>query len=137
MVHVSAVAWEDMLRHAYAESPRECCGLLLGPEDPLAVIEAWPARNDAEGHSRFLVNPADHFAAIRAARARGLDVIGAYHSHPRSAAEPSPTDLAEGDVGPWLHVIVSLASGPPDVRAYRYARDGAVTVPLRRETATR
>ena len=48
-----------------------------------------------------------------------------YHSHPRSAAEPSQTDINLAEYPDYLYVIVSLA-GEPDVRAWRIA-DGKVT----------
>jgi proteasome lid subunit RPN8/RPN11 len=72
------------------------------------------------------VSPEDHFAAIRHARATGQLVIGAYHSHPRSPAAPSETDIEEANDPELLHVIVSLATDPPSVRAYRLA-DGLAT----------
>ena len=48
-------------------------------------------------------------------------MLGAYHSHPRSAAEPSPTDLAEA-FGDFLYVIAGpiTAGSTPTIRAYRF-----------------
>jgi proteasome lid subunit RPN8/RPN11 len=113
-----------IIAHARREAPRECCGLLIGTED--LVEQAWPAANLREGEVAFLVSPADHFAAIRHARATGQLVVGAYHSHPRSPAVPSSTDIEEANDPELLHVIVSLATDPPSVRAYRLA-DGLAT----------
>src|SRR5580765_8772564 len=80
--------------HAREAAPDECCGLLLGRGDQ--IVEAARARNVADDPTtRFLIDPADHFAAIRGGRERGLEVIGFYHSHPASAPDPSPRDLAE------------------------------------------
>src|SRR5690606_29069832 len=84
-----------IIAHAGREAPRECCGLLIGREG--LVENAWPAANLREGEVAFLVSPEDHFAAIRHARATGRLVIGAYHSHPRSPAVPSATDLEEAN----------------------------------------
>jgi len=47
-----------------------------------------------------------------------------YHSHPRSPAEPSQTDINLAFYPHWLYVIVSPA-GQPQVRAWRIA-DGSV-----------
>jgi proteasome lid subunit RPN8/RPN11 len=105
-----------MLAHARAEAPRECCGLLVGKGHEVA--RSVRARNLEAKPTRYLIDPKDHFAAIRSARADGLDVIGAYHSHPYSAAVPSPADIAEADSGAdFLYVIVSLLD--EDVRGYR------------------
>ena len=65
---------------------------------------------------RYLIDPRDHFAAIRTARAGGLDVVGAYHSHPDSSPVPSQIDLREADDPQFLHIIVSPAAG--GCRAY-------------------
>jgi [CysO sulfur-carrier protein]-S-L-cysteine hydrolase len=112
-----------MLAHARREAPRECCGLLIGT--PESVVRSVRARNLDTSPARYLIAPEDHFAAIRSARADGLDVVGAYHSHPSSTPVPSTTDIAEANSGAeFLYVIVSLVSG--DVRGYRI-EEGNVT----------
>jgi proteasome lid subunit RPN8/RPN11 len=110
--------------HARAEAPRECCGLLLGPAmdtsgavTDIAVSRAEPTRNLAAVTTRYDIDPADHFRVIRQARAAGLAVIGAYHSHPTSAPVPSPTDLAEGWPN-FLYLIATLRPLEPAIRAY-------------------
>jgi proteasome lid subunit RPN8/RPN11 len=128
-VKIRSTAFDAIVAHARREAPRECCGLLIARED--LVEEAWPAVNLREGHVSFLVSPEDHFAAIRHARATGRSVIGAYHSHPRSPAIPSPTDIEEANDPELLHVIVSLATDPPNVRAYRLANGLATEVGMR------
>jgi proteasome lid subunit RPN8/RPN11 len=106
-----------VIEHAKREAPLECCGLLLGAD---GLIEAFiPARNLRNSATAYLIDPADHFAARRGARAEGRAILGAYHSHPRSAAVPSATDLAEAHDAELLYVIVSLRDEPPDIRAYR------------------
>lgn len=116
----------EMLAHARAEAPRECCGLLIGQGE--SVVRSVRARNLDAQATRYLIDPEDHFAAIRAARAEGLEVIGAYHSHPSSAPVPSPTDIAEANSGSdFLYVIVSLVN--EDVRAYRIANGQFVSIP--------
>ena len=106
-----------MLAHARVESPRECCGLLIGTGH--VVSRCVRARNDdARATARYLINPEDHFAAIRSARVDRLEVVGAYHSHPFNAPVPSATDIAEANGGAdFLYVIVSPAGD--EVRAYR------------------
>ena len=124
-VIIPAFVVQDMLAHGRAEAPRECCGLLLGKGND--VKRSVRARNLHAQAARYLIDPADHFAAIRSARADRVEVIGAYHSHTNSAAVPSPTDIAEADSGAdFLYVIVSLVDD--DVRAYRI--DAGVCEPL-------
>jgi proteasome lid subunit RPN8/RPN11 len=107
VICISRSAVEALIAHAKAEAPRECCGLLLGK--PGLVKRAVPAANLRASETSYLIDPRDHFAAIRAAREAGQDVIGGYHSHPRSEALPSPTDVADS-VGPdFLYVIAAPA----------------------------
>ena len=114
-VHADVLA--ELRAHARAEAPRECCGLLLGTTERIA--RSVRARNIAPGATRYLIDPEDHFSAIRAARMEGLDVIGAYHSHPSGEPVPSATDIAEANSGPeFVYVIVSAGSG--EARAYRF-----------------
>ena len=110
-------ALEAVVAHARAEAPRECCGLLLGRPD--SVSEAVAARNIAAMATRFLVDPQDHINTLRAARGRGLEILGFYHSHPHTAAVPSETDRAEAGYPDHLYLIVSLAVEPADARLFR------------------
>ena len=94
------------------------------------ILDSRAAANLADDPlRRYLIDPRDHLRAIREARARGLQVIGAYHSHPRSAAVPSATDAAEG-FGDFVFVIAGLAAEPPELTAWRWADGNFAAVPL-------
>jgi proteasome lid subunit RPN8/RPN11 len=126
-VRIDASVLADILAHAREEAPRECCGLLVGSAD--SVVRNVRAANLDAAATRYSIDPADHFKAIRGARADGLEVIGAYHSHPASAAIPSATDIAEAAGGAdFVYLIVSLVD--EDVRAYRIDDGTAVRIPL-------
>jgi len=123
-----AAAEAAMVAHARSAAPAECCGLLVG--DSRAIREALPARNIADDTSRrYVIDPQDHFAAIRHARQRSLEVVGAYHSHPRSPAVPSPTDAADA-FSDFVFVIVGLATDQPDLRAWTWANGNFTALPL-------
>jgi [CysO sulfur-carrier protein]-S-L-cysteine hydrolase len=108
---------DRIVAHAVEDLPNECCGLLIGNAE--MVEDAARARNMKRSRTRFQVEPADHFAAIRRARAAGLEVIGAYHSHPSGPSGPSETDRARLTDPAMFHVIISLAHGTRTVRAFR------------------
>jgi len=110
-------ALEAVVAHAREAAPAECCGLLLGNGDTIA--EAPRARNLSPHLNRFLIDPKDHIDVRRDARGRGLDVVGFYHSHPHSAAAPSPTDVAEASYPDHVYLIVGLGEEEPAVRLYR------------------
>jgi proteasome lid subunit RPN8/RPN11 len=124
---LDAAARADMLQHARKEAPNECCGLLLGRRG--SVEGSVRARNLQPGPTRYLIDPADHFGAMRTARSRGLRVIGAYHSHPATAPAPSESDIAEGSGGSdFLYLIVSPADG--ELRGYYLKNNNVMYVDL-------
>jgi proteasome lid subunit RPN8/RPN11 len=106
-----------IVAHAVEDIPNECCGLLIGTAE--IVEDAARARNTKRSRTKFQVEPADHFTAIRKARAAGFEIIGAYHSHPSGPSGPSDTDRARMTDPSMFHVIVSLAHGTRTVRAFR------------------
>jgi [CysO sulfur-carrier protein]-S-L-cysteine hydrolase len=123
---VAAALWA----HVRQQAPLEACGLLLGR--PGEVVRAWPARNARASPTCYQIEPEDHFAAIREARRLGLEVIGAFHSHPATAAEPSDTDRAEA-FGGFVWVIASLAPGVSvgeALRAWQLVDGNFVEIPL-------
>lgn len=115
---IAASAHHAIVTHAREAAPHECCGLLIGTRS--RVESVWRARNLEDAPSRFLVDPADHFEAIRRARACGQAVVGFYHSHPVSEATPSERDLAEASYAGYIYLIASLRRDPPEARAYRF-----------------
>jgi proteasome lid subunit RPN8/RPN11 len=105
--------------HARREAPNECCGLLIGRDD--RIDEAHAVTNRADDPSRrYEIDPRDFLVHIKRCRGTSRAVIGAYHSHPRSAAEPSASDRAEA-FGEFLYVIAGpvAADVPLHIRAYR------------------
>jgi len=98
--------------HGEETFPNECCGFMLGTVegDAKQVVELLRADNDREDeeqYHRFLITPEDYMKAEKAARAKGLDIIGFYHSHPNAPARPSQYDLDHA--WPWYsYIIVSI-----------------------------
>ena len=104
---------EAIKAHAEADYPHECGGLLLGQldaENNKSVVETLPMENTAAEetrHDRVLIDPHALMKADRAARKKGLDVIGYYHSHPDDEAVPSQFDLDHA-LPVWSYIIVSV-----------------------------
>ena len=90
--------------------------MLLGR--PHEIVAAVRAGNLEADPNRFLIDPRDHFDALRQARALGFEVVGFYHSHPHSSPAPSPTDLAEASYRHYVYLIVSLQTEPPGFGLY-------------------
>ena len=115
---LSRRARDDIVAHARETAPAECCGLLSVPREHGRGGASERANLDGDPN-RFLIDPGDHIAPGGTARARGLDVLGFYHSHPHSAAMPSPSDRAEALYPDHLYLIVSVRGEPAEVRLYR------------------
>jgi len=139
-IRLTRAQLEMVLAQAYAEAPRECCGLLLGTGDVVARV--LPARNTAaelpeprDPRVYYNIDARAQLEAVRLEREQGWDVVGIYHSHPATAARPSETDRALAIWQSPHYVIVSLADpSRPDVRAFRITdrvdeRGAAVTGP--------
>jgi proteasome lid subunit RPN8/RPN11 len=137
-VTLGRAAHDDIVAHAREAAPAECCGLVVGHKGPGgdAVTEAARTRNLSADPNRFEIHPEDHIRTRRTARSRGLEVLGFYHSHPRSPAVPSATDLAEAAYPGDLYVIVSLSVAPAEVRLYRFEPSGFREVPWQFEDDT-
>ncbi len=79
------------------------------------VVAALPLQNSFSGEqdARYELKPEDLLEADRAARARGLDLIGIFHSHPDADAYFSETDLKNSC--PWYSfVVLSVYNGKFD-----------------------
>jgi proteasome lid subunit RPN8/RPN11 len=114
---------DEIVAHAREDAPNECCGLIGGRDGTATSIHR--AENLFASPTRFEVaNPVKLLSAIEGA---GEDLAGIYHSHTKSEAYPSQTDvnLARGWPDP-LWFICSLADADaPVVRAFAI-RDGEV-----------
>jgi proteasome lid subunit RPN8/RPN11 len=114
--------WDELIDHARAEEPNECCGYLRATDG--VVEETFRAENTRKSPYGFALG----FDALMAANDlddEGFEV-GIYHSHPRSAAEPSQTDINLATYPDWAFLIVSLAKEDGEVRAWHIV-DGAVS----------
>jgi proteasome lid subunit RPN8/RPN11 len=114
MIDIATEPWGTMVRHAEKIYPKECCGAMLGRIDGGAklVTEAVPMENAYAGEQgdRYELRPEDLLEADRQARARGLDLIGIFHSHPDCDAYFSTTDLKNSC--PWYSfVVLSIQDG--------------------------
>ncbi len=115
--------WDGLIAHAREEAPNECCGYLRAKDG--LVEEVSRAENERKSPYGFSL-PFDALQAVNDLPDEGFEV-GIYHSHPRSAAEPSQTDINLATYYPHVtHLIVSLATEDGEVRGW-WIVDGKVS----------
>jgi [CysO sulfur-carrier protein]-S-L-cysteine hydrolase len=136
---ISRALYDEIVAHAVEDRPNECCGL-VATEDGVAK-QVYRVQNSYkypsagyEMKGEALINILDQIEDA------GLSLGAMYHSHPRTAAKPSQTDINTA-VPPklgeplWpgtLYIIVGFPDGQdePDVRGFRIDGDGVAEVAL-------
>ena len=140
-VRLSAAAHATIRRLAEAAYPHEGCGVLIGAYEGDAVLvqEATSARNlwVERLFDRYDMDPADIQAADRSARARGLDAVGFWHSHPDHPARPSQFDSDRSWANYAYLIVTTLAGGSGDLNAFGRddSGDGLEPIALQLEAA--
>ncbi len=112
---------DEMVAHAREDLPNECCGMIGGRDgEATSVVRV---ENAAASPLRYEMEPQGQYDALKSIEDAGDELIGIYHSHTRSAAYPSQTDVNEARMWPeQAYVIVSLENEEaPDVKAYDLA----------------
>ena len=93
--------------HALCSRPAECCGLLSGRRGLITNLHPLP--NDADTpESRYFASREDLFTAMRRIREAGHELLGIYHSHPRTPAYPSTSDVEMAFYPEAFYFIISL-----------------------------
>jgi len=131
---MSAGLVRRLIHHARAEYPNEACGLIIG-EAPAAdggrALRFEPTRNAAASPLRYEIDSADLLRLTIAADDRDEVFWGIVHSHVRSAARPSPTDVGLAFYPDALYILVALAE-TPDASAAASLGPGATLQPFLR-----
>ena len=118
-----------IVAQARAEYPNEACGLIVGDAyapDGGVALRYEACRNKAASPYRYEIHPHDLYRVTVAADDADQVLWGIVHSHVRSPAVPSPTDLGLAFYPEALYLLVSLAddqaepgTGEPSLRAWR------------------
>jgi proteasome lid subunit RPN8/RPN11 len=123
-MRVAKDLYEEMIAHAREDAPNECCGMVASRDD--AAVTVYRAANAAHSPLRYEIDGAEQYRIQMEIDWAGLDLGAIYHSHTRSEPYPSQTDINLAFYPDALYIIIGLADGAPEVRAFRI-RDGAVT----------
>lgn len=107
-MQISQQMIDEMIAHAQADLPNECCGMIGGADGVAKTL--YKARNEFATPYSYKIDSDDQYRITeKEMRERGEDLLAIYHSHTRSAAHPSQTDLNEAANWPEpVYLIVSL-----------------------------
>ncbi len=110
---------DEMIEHAREDAPNECCGLVGGTPDEAQSIHR--AENAEASPFRYSIAPREQLELMNRIDADDQEVAGIYHSHTRTPAYPSQTDINLASGWPEaVYFIVSLErSDTPVVKAFR------------------
>jgi len=142
-VRIPRSVHDQILAHAREVAPNECCGLVGGNDGVAKTV--YRARNAEASPLRYNLDPRDQFRIMSEMDERGEELAAIYHSHTKSEAYPSQTDInlalmerREGDevVGKvplfpgTIYLIASLAEGEEPLRGFEIDEAGVNEVDL-------
>ena len=117
-MRISRSLVDEMVAHAHEDLPNECCGMVGGRDGE--ATEVIRVANAAATPLRYEMDPQGQYNALKSIEDGGGELLAIYHSHTKSAAYPSQTDVNQAVAWPEpVYVIVSLADpDAPDVKGY-------------------
>jgi proteasome lid subunit RPN8/RPN11 len=125
-----------IVEQARAEHPNEACGVLAGhaSQNGGAASRIFRMTNAERSPVIYRIDPKEQFRVFKEIEDEDLDLVAIYHSHTRSPAYPSATDVAQAYYPEAVYLIVSLANpDAPDLRGYRITDGKVVEEPLEYE----
>ena len=116
---------DALIQHSEKAGLSESCAMLLGThgDQQWNVKEVFLTRNaHTDSETSFIITPEELLQGYQLAEKKQLELVGIFHSHPKSAASPSNFDKkfmkVNGDV-PWI-----IFSGiNTDLRAFKLEQD--------------
>jgi proteasome lid subunit RPN8/RPN11 len=116
---------DEIVLHAHEEAPNECCGMIGGADAQARTV--YRATNAEGSPLRYSIDAKEQFDLMRRIEDAGEELVAIYHSHTRSPAYPSQTDVNLAGWPDAVYVIASLEnSDDPDVRGF-WIRDGEIS----------
>jgi proteasome lid subunit RPN8/RPN11 len=120
-VRISPELARELVEHAVADLPNECCGMIAGRGD--TATRVLRATNSEGSPFMYVMDPREQLRIMDEIDESGDDLLAIYHSHTRSAAYPSRTDVELAFYPDTLYLIVSIADrDAPEIRAFRLAK---------------
>ena len=118
-MQIPKAIYDQMLEQAREEAPNECCGILGGKDGAASTM--YPATNAEQSPLRYTLDPKDLYRiTFQEIPEKDEEMLAIYHSHTKSAAYPSQTDVNQAVNWPdAIYLIVSLQDEEaPEVKGY-------------------
>jgi proteasome lid subunit RPN8/RPN11 len=129
-VLISRALIDELIAHANAEAPNECCGVVaVEPGSPRACMRAvrvHAAVNTAASPLKFEVDGRELLGLLSEIEEDGLELGAIYHSHTRTFPYPSQTDINFAANWPGVEWIIVGLAGPEAPLVCSYMIDGGV-----------
>lgn len=119
---------DEMIAHAHAEFPSECCGVIAGDAGDAELRQLYRLHNvDPDPVMRYAADPKELKQVYDRLYEKDWEVLCVYHSHTHSPAFPSPTDVERALHPDAVYALVSLKDRQnPDLRAF-WINEGTIT----------
>lgn len=127
-VTLSKTLQNDIFQQMQGTYPNEGGGFLFGVQqgDEIIIREITQVQNvfaEEEQYHRYAMTPQDWMRLEDDAEARGLTLVGYYHSHPDSPAIPSIYDRDHA-LPNFVYIITQVQEGQAvDMRVWRLKAD--------------
>ena len=116
---------DEIVAQARAEYPNESCGLVAGKAG--TAVRIFHMTNAERSPVIYRMDPKEQLRVFNEMDDEGLELVGIWHSHTRSPAYPSATDVSLAYYPEAVYLIVSLANAEqPDLRGFRI-REGKIS----------
>lgn len=111
---------EEMICHARGKLPNEACGLIAGSDhgEERVIEKVYYLTNTDASNEHFSLDPKEQLQAVKDMRARGLNPVGNWHSHPESPSRPSQEDIRLAYDSKASYLILSLMGEIPVIHSF-------------------
>jgi len=122
MLRIPKTIYKEMLDHAKREWPLECCGILSGKEK--TVQKVFELKNTEESPVLYSMSPQEQIKVFEEMEKESMEMIGIYHSHPKTIPFPSETDVKLAFYPDVSSVIISLREEEnPVMKAFQISEE--------------
>jgi len=103
-----------MVSHCKRAEPNEACGILAGKIQDFdgkikkKVLRVYLCKNEFKSPIEYKIGAEEQFKIFREINDEGLDLLGFFHSHPKTSSKPSIIDAKRANYVGYAYLILSL-----------------------------